>query len=79
MTKVKLELELDADKLANVVTQMEDQELVNFLSSLKTLLSNEREKFTASRKLLQELNEDLTNLDWASWNALREFETTISE
>ena len=31
MTRVKLELELDADKLANVVTQMEDRELVKYL------------------------------------------------
>jgi len=79
MPKVKLELELDVYKLADVVTQMGDQELANFLSSLKILLSNERKKFTESKKLLQEINQDFTDLDWASWNALREFETIISE
>ena len=62
-------MEICLDQVLDVVARMESRELDHFMDGLKEVLAKRDE-----RTLLRRLGRKFSDLDWASWHALEEFE-----
>lgn len=64
--------EIGLDQVLDAIARMKSRELEHFMDRLREVLAKRDE-----RVLLKKLEREFSDLDWASWNALEQFEMRL--